>query len=46
MTKSFTLNCDNVELMDYPRSGKNEILAIMILPKAEVKAVSTKAAKK
>lgn len=46
MTKSFTLNCDNVELMDYPRSGKNKILVIMILPKAEVKAVSTKAAKK
>ena len=42
MTKSFTLECDNVELMDYPRSAKKTILVLMILPNANVEAISSK----
>ncbi len=42
MTKSFTLQCNDAELIDYPRAAKNTILVLMILPNAKVEAISAK----
>ena len=42
MTKSFNLESDGVELMDYPRAGKNKIHVIMILTNGTVESVSAK----
>ena len=46
MTKSFTLQCDGAELLDYPRSATNKILVLMILPSAKVEPISAKVKKK
>lgn len=42
MTKSFTLEGKDAELIDYPRAGKNKILVSMIFSSAKVEAVSAK----